>query len=1118
MSFCINRFLSVMRNVSVIGIVVALMLCSTDLGAQTKKVTIVSSSATVGRVLKDIESQTGYLFVYNTSDIDVSENVSLNLKDVAVSEVLEKILANQDVKWHLEGRYIKIMKHSSEAPKAAGEGSTAVGSILVKGKVTGVDGEPLIGASVIIKGTTNGVITGVDGSFSIEIPSKGAVIVASYLGFLDKEVETSGKQYVEIVLQEDTNLLDELVVIGYGTARKVDLTGSVGAVDGKTIADRKSNSVAASLQGAMAGVTVTRSSNEPSNEGGDIKVRGITTIGDSTPLVIIDGVPGDMSSVSPEDIENISVLKDAASASIYGSRAAAGVILITTKRGSKERINISYNVEYGYEIPTSNVEFVDLTRYLEMTNELRYNDNPSGGLYQTYSQDQVENWLEYNKTDPNNYPNTDWHNLVLSNAALRCMHRVNISGGSNVIQTYASFTYNKTDGLYNGLDFSRFMTKVNNDINITKWLHASIDFSFNKKEANSPVTDPYTLVRYLPPIYAATWDDGRIADGKGANIYALVNYGGFNKKDVFQIAGKAQVDITPIPSLRFSAVFAPNFVITKQKSFQKELPWTTAEDPDIVGGYLISSTKLSEYRNDSKSANVQFLANYNETFGGHTIGVMAGYESNYYFYEGLTATKDKFELSDFPYMDIAPNNLVFNSGNAYETALRSFFGRVSYNYKNRYLLQANCRWDGSSRFAKKYRWGMFPSVSGAWVVSEEPFFKLGKNSISYLKVRLSYGTLGNERIGNYPYQSLINTGRGLFVNSSGEVVEEMTAAQRNYVIENITWETTQSIDVGLDMYFLNNRLSLTADYYNKKTKDMLLALEIPDYVGYGNPEKNTGDMKTNGFELSLGWKDNVGDFFYGVNFNLSDFKSEMGNLGGTQFLGDQVKLEGSEFNEWYGYVSEGLFLTQEDLDYSPKLNNQTSLGDIKYKDISGPNGVPDGKITPEYDRVLLGGSLPRFTYGGNLNFGYKGIDLSLSFQGVGLQKSRMTNMMVKPLIANYGNIPAVIDGKYWSSFKTAEENAQAQYPRLTYANESGVYCLSDYWLFNGAYFRLKNVMLGYTLPEHITKKAFIKKLRFYATATDLFSISNYPKGWDPEVGPTSYPITTTVLLGAEITF
>ena len=1112
MSPSINRFLSVIRKLAGIGITAAMILCSADVGAQSKKVSLVSSSSTVGQVLKDIEAQTGYLFVYNTSDIDVSKKVSLNFKDATVSQVLDSVLDGHNVKWHFEGRYIKIMKQEPEGK------SKSNGPVKIQGKVCAADGEPLIGASIMVKGTSTGVITDMDGQFTMEIPTPGTVLVASYLGFVDQEFEAVGDGNFDIFLKEDNNTLDELIVVGYGTQRKVDLTGSVGSVGGKTLADRKSTSIATSLQGAVAGVTVTRSGNEPSNEGGDIKVRGITTIGDSTPLVIIDGVPGDMSSVSSEDIENISVLKDAASASIYGSRAAAGVILITTKRGQKERINISYNIEYGSEIPTANVDFVDITRYLEMTNELRYNDNPSGGLYQDYSQDQVENWLEYNQTDPNKYPNTDWRKLVLKDSALRCMHRVNISGGSKVIQTNASFTYNKTDGLYNGLDYKRYMTKVNNDINITDWLHASIDFSFNKKEANSPVTDPYTLVRYLPPIYAATWDDGRIADGKGANIYALVNYGGFNKKDIFQFSGKAQIDIRPLPSLRFSAIFAPNFVITKQKSFQKELPWTTAEDPDVIGGYLISSTKLSEYRNDSKSYNAQFLANYNETFNGHSIGVMAGYETNYYFYEGLTATKDKFEVSDFPYMDIAPNNQVYDSGNAYETALMSFFGRLSYNYKNRYLIQANCRWDGSSRFAKKYRWGMFPSISGAWVLSEEPFFNIGKEAISFMKVRVSYGTLGNERIGNYPYQSLISTGRGLFVNSKGEAVEEMTAAQRNYVIENISWETTYSIDAGLDLYFLNNRLSLTADYYNKKTKDMLLALEIPDYVGYGNPEKNTGDMYTNGFELTLGWKDNVGDFFYGVNFNLSDFKSKMGNLGGTQFLGDQVKLEGSEFNEWYGYVSDGLFLTQEDLDDSPKLNNQTSLGDIKYKDISGPNGVPDGKITPEYDRVLLGGSLPRFTYGGNINLGYKGLDISLSFQGVGLQKSRMANMMVKPLISNYGNIPAIIDGKYWSSFKTAEENAQAQYPRLTYANESGVYCLSDYWLFNGAYFRLKNIMVGYTLPEHLTNRIFIKKLRFYATATDLFSISNYPKGWDPEVGPTSYPITTTVLLGAEITF
>lgn len=1118
MSLYINRFLSVMRNFTGIGIIVAFVLCSTDLGAQSKEVTIVSSSATVAQVFKDIESQTGYLFVYNTSDVDVSKKVSLSCKDLAVSKVLENILSGQNVKWQLEGRYIKILKQDTERNKTSQV--AANGPVLIKGKVSSADGEPLIGASIMIKGTTTGVITDMDGLFEMEIPAKGAVLVASYLGFVDKEFEAAGgviKEY-DIVLQEDSNVLEELVVIGYGTARKVDLTGSVGSVSGQTLADRKSNSIATSLQGAVAGVTVTRSGSEPSNEGGDIKIRGITTIGDSTPLVIIDGVPGDMSSVSPEDIDNISVLKDAASASIYGSRAAAGVILITTKRGPTERINISYNVEYGCEIPTANVEFVDLTRYLEMANELRYNDNPSGGLYQFKPQDEVEHWLEYNLADPDHYPNTDWRSLVLKDAALRCMHRVNISGGSKVIQTNASFTYNKTDGLYNGLDFKRYMTKVNNDINITKWLHASIDFSFNKKESNSPVVDPYQSVRYLPPIYAAMWQDGRIADGKNANIYAMVNYGGSNKKDVWQFSGKAQVDIKPIPSLRLSAVFAPNFVITKQKEFHKKLFWTTADNPDVIGGYFNGNTYLTETRNDSKSANVQFLANYNETFNGHTVGAMAGYETNYYFYEGLKATKYNFDLSDYPYMDVAPNNRVYDSGNAYETALRSFFCRLSYNYKNRYLIQANCRWDGSSRFAKKYRWGMFPSISGAWVLTEEPFFKLGKEAISFMKLRVSYGTLGNERIGNYPYLSLISMGRGLFVNGDGNAVEELTTAQRAYVIENISWETTHSIDVGLDMYFLNNRLSLTADYYNKKTKDMLLALEIPDYVGYDNPVKNTGDMTTNGFEVSLGWKDNVGDFFYGVNFNLSDFKSKMGDLGGTQFLGDQAKLKGSEFNEWYGYVSEGLFLTQEDLDNSPKLNNQTSLGDIKYKDISGPNGVPDGKITPEYDRVLLGGSLPRFTYGGNINFGYKGLDLSISFQGVGLQKSRMTNMMVRPLIGNYGNIPAIIDGKYWSTFKSAEENAGARYPRLTFNSADNIYCMSDYWLFNGAYFRLKNVMLGYTLPERLTNRIFIKKLRFYATATDPFSISKYPKGWDPEVGPTSYPITTTVLFGAEITF
>lgn len=403
-------------------------------------------------------------------------------------------------------------------------------------------------------------------------------------------------------------------------------------------------------------------------------------------------------------------------------------------------------------------------------------------------------------------------------------------------------------------------------------------------------------------------------------------------------------------------------------------------------------------------------------------------------------------------------------------------------------------------------------------MSEESFIR-DKNAdwLSFLKLRVSYGTLGNERIGsNYPYQAFLNFSDVLFYQN-GEIIPELSAAQWAYAIENISWETTSSVDVGLDATFFNNRLRLTADYYNKQTKDMLLALEIPDYVGFDNPQKNTGKMYTNGYDIEVGWNDQIGDLTYGISANFSDFVSKMGDLGGTEFLGDQVKVEGSEFNEWYGYLSDGLMLTDEDLQ-GPKLNDNVQLGDVKYKDISGPEGKPDGKISPEYDRVLLGGSLPRFQYGGTLNLGYKGIDFSLAFQGIGRQNSRISSIMVQPLRDNWGNTPAIIDGKYWSERNTPEQNANAKYPRLTYANANSNYAMSDYWLFKGRYFRLKNITLGYTLPKTWTEKVTIKQARIYVAANDLFCISQYPSGWDPEMGTSSYPITTSVLFGLSVKF
>jgi len=440
-----------------------------------------------------------------------------------------------------------------------------------------------------------------------------------------------------------------------------------------------------------------------------------------------------------------------------------------------------------------------------------------------------------------------------------------------------------------------------------------------------------------------------------------------------------------------------------------------------------------------------------------------------------------------------------------------------YNFQNKYFLQGNIRFDGSSRFYKDYRWGSFPSFSAGWVMSEESFMK-SIPTISFLKLRGSWGTLGNERIGNYPYQAALNFETNSLFYQGNTTVSAQSAAQWQYAIRDISWEKTESFDIGLDANFFDNKLRFTGDYYKKTTKDMLLQLQIPMYLGFDNPNQNTGKMNTNGWEFEIGWNDKIGDLDYSISANLSDFKSVMGDLGGTEFLGDQIKRKGSEFNEWYGYVSDGLYQTQADVDASPKLNANVKAGDVRYKDISGPTGVPDGKISPEYDRVLLGGSLPRYMYGANISLGYKNFDFSVVFQGIGDQNVRLNNTMVQPLLENYGNFPAILDGKYWSKYNTDAQNLGARYPRFTNTSAGNNYAMSDFWLFNGAYLRVKNVTLGYNVPKFITEKVKLQGIRLYASVSDLFSINNYPKGWDPEMSSTAYPITTSFIFGASVKF
>lgn len=1082
--------------------------------AQEQKVTVELKNATLKQVFKSIEGQTTYRFSYRNTLVDDKSDITISKRQVGVSVVLNEALKGRKLAY-------TIVSSKSIVISDLKEQTTPSKNKRVSGTVKSANGESIIGANVKVSGTTIGCITDIDGNFTLEVP-ENAKLTVSYIGFQTQEIAINGKSSVNIVLEEDTEMLDEIVVIGYGSMKKKDLTGAVAAIRGEKLSARKTTQLSTALQGSIAGVMVTRDNNAPGAAASTIRVRGITTISDSSPLVIIDGIPGDIDDVNPNDVESMSVLKDASSASIYGSRAAAGVILITTKRATERKASISYNFEYGLEIPTRQPEYVGVKRFLETTNELRYNDNPSGGWNQAYSEDDVNNWEQYHQTNPDKYPMTDWVGMILKNTAPRQTHTISISGGTKAIKSSASFIYDKVDGLYANRYYERFMVRTNNDFTINKYLGATLDLNARKTKDHQPNYNPFSDMRLAPMVYPAVWENGAYAEGKsGSNPYAKLIEGGTKDEWYTSLGGRAVIDFKPIEGLKFSGVIAPNYTFTKNKTFKKAVPYYSDENPNLVIGYMdggYSSSKLTEKRNDSYNLTIQGIVNYMKTLGKHDINLMAGYETYYSFNENLSAARDQYELTDFPYLDVGPLDFRENDGNASELAYRSWFGRIAYGFANKYLFQANIRYDGSSRFHPDYRWGAFPSFSAGWVISEENFMKNTRlDWLSFLKLRASYGTLGNERVGsNYPYQAFLNFSNVLLYQN-GQIVSQLSAAQWAYAIANISWETTSSIDIGLDATFLNNRLRLTVDYYKKQTKDMLLALEIPDYVGFDNPQKNTGKMYTNGYDIELGWNDQIGDFTYGITANFSDFVSKMGNLGGTEFLGDQVKMEGSEFNEWYGYLSDGLMLTEEDLQ-GPKLNDNIKLGDVKYKDISGPDGVPDGKISPEFDRVLLGGSLPRFQYGGSLQLGYSGFDCSIAFQGIGRQNVRMTKNMVQALQANWGNTPAIIDGNYWSEKNTSERNAQVFYPRLTYTNASANYAMSDYWLFNGRYFRMKNVTFGYTLPQSWTEKVTVKQARIYVAANDLFCISQFPKGWDPEMGSSSYPITTSILFGLSINF
>ena len=1104
---------------------VLFLICSISLAyandtyAQKTEFSITVTNQTVKSVLKEIENNSDFDFFFSNKYVDVDRIVSISTKNENVFKILDRLFAGTDVVYSvLDKKIILTKKGVSDQNELASVFEIDQTKHPISGKVLDSNGDPIIGANVLEKGTTNGTITDYDGNFSLEVRSN-ATLEVSFVGYKTQQIGVSGKNSLNITLAEDSEALDEVVVIGYGMMKKKDLTGAVSSVSGEKITAKNTPQLSSQLQGQIAGVQITRSSSDPS-AGATIRVRGITTMSTNDPLVIVDGVPGNINDIASEDVKNIQVLKDAASAAIYGSRAAAGVILITTKRATNKDFKMSYNIEYGIDAATEKPRYANIVEWMKGYNEYRYNDGASS-LYSAYSEDLINNYSSYRAQDPDSYPDTNWINLGLHKTTAHQRHAFSLSGGIDNIKTNFSLNYYNANALYDYKNYEKFNARSNNDWGISNWIHANVDLNLTYIHQRTPHNMEGSVMRDFmarSPLFNAYWTNGTYADAKdGDNPLAAHELGGPILGRSYKFSGKIQLDLTPIKNLTLSAVAAPTYYFYKGKNHRKKYTVYNISGNKVTGSGF-GSTTVTETRNDTHSLTMQFYANYRIQLDRHSINGMVGYEDYSYNWENERAYRTNYNLVNFPYLNLGPEDYQYNSGSAGHNAYRSIFGRIMYSWADRYMLQANIRSDGSSRFAKGHRWGTFPSVSLGWVISEEPWFE--KDGITnYLKIRASIGQLGNERIGSeFPYQAALTFGTGLLPNAStGSVDVVQTAYQTTYAFNNITWETTTTYGVGVDLIMLNNRLRFSGDYYYKKTTDMLLTIGFPSYFGYNSPENNAADMHTKGWDLESSWNDMIDKVKYGASFNISDYRSKMGCMADRQVInGNMITEKGSYYNEFYGYKSKGIILNNDAMYDTngkkiPVLTNNDKAGCIQYTDIDG-----DGIITASNDRIRLGNSLPEYQFGGSLWAEWNNFDFNLSFQGIGHQNVYW-NWAITPFNYQAYSCPSILIDSHWSPSNSDAENAKVKYPMLT-SNLSNTFANSDFYIFNGKYLRVKNITLGYTIPSSFTKKFSINKLRLYFSANDLPAFSNYPKGYDPEWNQYSDLIMSSYIFGLNVTF
>lgn len=1017
-------------------------------------------------------------------------------------------------------------------------------NVSIKGNVIDANGDAVIGANIIVKGTTIGTTTDVDGNFTLNVP-KGAILEISYIGYTTLETKADPKKSMKIVLQEDTELLDEVVVVGYGSMKKADLTGSVATVDSEVLEDRPLTNLGAGLQGAIANLNISSSNGAPGT-GSKFNIRGTTNLsGNGAPLVLVDGVEMDPNLINPQDVKDVTVLKDAASASIYGARAAFGVILITTKTGfTNMKPVVSLTANYSVNVPTVHANYMNSLEYTEWMNDANMTSNGSN-YFDDITMEHVRNY--YN--DPvNNLPvfhhpddaaskyrycgNTDWYDALNKKSYPMQQYNLSVQGGSESAKYMTSAGMFQQDGIsrWTDEDYKRFNILQHVNYKVNDWVQVGLRATMAMVKQQTGPQNKYgssSMGSIIPadsrPLMPVYHPDGNFAgycgDGYFTNLAAWQSQGGSAEMRNNNMYATAFAKLTPLEGLEINVDYTYNY---QNYSFKNHVREYIDYDADGNPGSIFPHTspnQVSYSKTESQYDVFNAYANYKKKFNNvHAFEGMIGFNQEAATYKGVGLSRNNLIANDIPFLSLATGD---RSTSDYfnKWAIRGAFFRLFYAYDDKYLVQVNGRYDGSSRFPKDDRFAFFPTFSLGWRISQEKFWKPISHIVNDFKVRGSYGALGNQAVSQYyPYVSTYSTGEvGYLFN--GE--KQMGVYAPGLISDKLTWETVKQWDLGFNFSMLDSKLTGEFDYYVRSTEDMLTKSKtLPSIIGTNEPQMNAADLRTRGWELALTWKQALeSGFNYSTTLSLSDYQAEITKFDNpNKVLASGEYYEGQKLGEIWGFVTDGLFKTDEEAaawDQSEIVGFKQYAGDIKFADLNNDGKITRGKNTVDDsgDLKVIGNETPRYNFGLRGTAEYKGFDFTLFFQGTMKRDILPSSAFYTAHYGSQWSVPQKMNYDYWR-----EDNPNAHFPRARFNNDAIRQNQTRYML-NGAYIRCKQLALGYTIPKYITEKAKISKLRVYFNADNLFEFSGMPDTFDPELATVNaYPFIRSFSFGANLTF